>query len=71
MAKQEGNAVSAPVIIAMKGHLGTGKTTLSRSLASTLKIPLIDKDDVRDSTMTCLRKGVRADPATRPCSVSG
>nr|XP_011468600.1 PREDICTED: uncharacterized protein LOC105352704 [Fragaria vesca subsp. vesca] len=53
MAKPEGNRHErAPVIIAMKGHPGTGKTTLARSLASTLKIPLIDKDDVRDSTLT-------------------
>ncbi|CAI0467413.1 unnamed protein product [Linum tenue] len=35
----------------MKGHPGTGKTTLARSLASALRIPLIDKDDVRDSAV--------------------
>lgn len=38
-------------VIAMKGHPGTGKTTLARSLASHLQIPLIDKDDVRDVTL--------------------
>ncbi|KAJ4841030.1 hypothetical protein Tsubulata_030988 [Turnera subulata] len=37
-------------IIAMKGHPGTGKSTLALSLASSLKISLLDKDDVRDCT---------------------
>ncbi|XP_022135306.1 uncharacterized protein LOC111007298 [Momordica charantia] len=36
------------MIIAMKGHPGTGKSTIAQSLASLLKIPLIDKDDVKD-----------------------
>ncbi|KAF9686990.1 hypothetical protein SADUNF_Sadunf02G0047400 [Salix dunnii] len=36
----------------MKGHPGTGKSTLASSLASSLKIPLIDKDDVRDCTIS-------------------
>ncbi|CAK9325349.1 unnamed protein product [Citrullus colocynthis] len=36
------------MVIAMKGHPGTGKSTLAQSLASLLKIPLIDKDDVKD-----------------------
>ncbi|KAI9178519.1 hypothetical protein LWI28_027477 [Acer negundo] len=44
--------IETPMIIAMKGHPGSGKTTLARSLASTLRIPLIDKDDVRDSTFS-------------------
>ncbi|KVH99241.1 hypothetical protein Ccrd_022526 [Cynara cardunculus var. scolymus] len=38
------------VIVAMKGHPGTGKTTLSRFIAASLRCPLLDKDDVRDST---------------------
>ncbi|XP_038683731.1 uncharacterized protein LOC119984047 isoform X2 [Tripterygium wilfordii] len=50
MAREE--ATKTQLIIAMKGHPGTGKTTLARSLAQTLKIPLIDKDDVRDSTFS-------------------
>ncbi|KAK7276732.1 hypothetical protein RIF29_17877 [Crotalaria pallida] len=33
----------------MKGHPGCGKSTLARSIASALKIPLIDKDDIKDS----------------------
>jgi predicted kinase len=47
MAKKEEKKV---IIIAMKGHPGTGKSTIAQSLASLLKIPLLDKDDVRDST---------------------
>lgn len=39
-----------PIIVAMKGHPGTGKSTLAQSIASALRCPLIDKDDVRDST---------------------
>nr|DAD43824.1 TPA_asm: hypothetical protein HUJ06_002054 [Nelumbo nucifera] len=38
------------LIIAMKGHPGTGKSTLAHSLAASLRCPLIDKDDVRDCT---------------------
>jgi len=39
------------VIVAMKGHPGSGKSTIARSLAQALKWPLLDKDDVRDSTL--------------------
>ncbi|KAK6915198.1 hypothetical protein RJ641_020315 [Dillenia turbinata] len=41
---------SAQVIVAMKGHPGTGKSTLAQSIAKFLRCPLLDKDDVRDST---------------------
>ncbi|KAI9114719.1 hypothetical protein K1719_014417 [Acacia pycnantha] len=44
----------SPMIIAMKGHPGSGKSTLAHSIASSLRIPLIDKDDVRDSTVPLL-----------------
>ncbi|XWS30129.1 hypothetical protein CRYUN_Cryun24cG0091400 [Craigia yunnanensis] len=51
MAKAfEEEIIGKPLIIAMKGHPGTGKSTLAHALASTLKFPLIDKDDIRDST---------------------
>lgn len=35
----------------MKGHPGTGKSTLARALAYHLGWPLIDKDDVKDFTL--------------------
>lgn len=40
-----------PLLIAMKGHPGTGKSTLARRLAAALRFPLLDKDDVRDCTL--------------------
>ncbi|KAK7320431.1 hypothetical protein VNO77_29896 [Canavalia gladiata] len=39
------------VIIAMKGHPGSGKSTLAKCIASALRIPLLDKDDVKDCTI--------------------
>ncbi|KAJ8755113.1 hypothetical protein K2173_018911 [Erythroxylum novogranatense] len=50
MENRSSDKVKVARIIAMKGHPGTGKTTLARCLASSLQVPLIDKDDVRDST---------------------
>eukprot|EP00899_Mesostigma_viride_P015062 jgi/Mesvir1/23557/Mv18254-RA.1 len=35
-------------LILMKGHPGCGKSTLALMLASRLRCPLVDKDDVRD-----------------------
>ncbi|KAH7533695.1 hypothetical protein FEM48_Zijuj04G0158800 [Ziziphus jujuba var. spinosa] len=43
------------VIIAMKGHPGTGKSTVAESISKALKLPLLDKDDVRDSTLSLQR----------------
>lgn len=42
---------SRPLIVAMKGHPGTGKSTLAVALAAALSCPLLDKDDVRDCTL--------------------
>lgn len=37
-----------PVVVAMKGHPGSGKSTAARAIATALCCPLLDKDDVRD-----------------------
>lgn len=42
--------VGTATVIAMKGHPGTGKSTLAAAVAKSLKCPLIDKDHFRDST---------------------
>ncbi|MED6124909.1 hypothetical protein PIB30_063405 [Stylosanthes scabra] len=47
-----GEKLQVPVIIAMKGHPGTGKSTLAHSTASALKIPLLDKDDIKDAVVS-------------------
>ncbi|RWR88589.1 putative P-loop containing nucleoside triphosphate hydrolase [Cinnamomum micranthum f. kanehirae] len=51
---------SGPLIIAMKGHPGTGKSTLARAIAAAIRCPLIDKDDVRDCT-EALQKSLAGD----------
>ncbi|KAL2316837.1 hypothetical protein Fmac_030713 [Flemingia macrophylla] len=51
MRKRREIEESSKVIIAMKGHPGSGKSTLGKSIASYLKIPLIDKDDIKDCTL--------------------
>jgi predicted kinase len=38
-------------LVAMKGHPGTGKSTLARGLARRFGWPLIDKDDIKDHTL--------------------
>ncbi|XP_021856499.1 uncharacterized protein [Spinacia oleracea] len=43
----------APLIILMKGHPGTGKSTIAAVISAALRCPLIDKDDIRDATL-CL-----------------
>ncbi|MGB9754363.1 MAG: ATP-binding protein [Roseiflexus castenholzii] len=41
-------AVNRPLLIAMKGHPGAGKSAVARGLSRRLGIPLIDKDDIKD-----------------------
>ncbi|KAK9742869.1 hypothetical protein RND81_03G202000 [Saponaria officinalis] len=48
MEKQKAEAV----IIAMKGHPGSGKTTLATAIATAVRCPLLDKDDIRDATLS-------------------
>lgn len=46
-----GGGARQPLVIAMKGQPGTGKSTLAEALAAALRLPLLDKDDVRDCTL--------------------
>ena len=39
---------SSPVLMATKGHPATGKSALALVIARRFRIPLIDKDDVKD-----------------------
>lgn len=57
------------MLIAMKGHPGTGKSTLAQSLASALRIPLLDKDDVRDSTYPLQSSLLPFAPTTASCNL--
>uniref|UniRef100_A0A0D3GMH5 Uncharacterized protein n=1 Tax=Oryza barthii TaxID=65489 RepID=A0A0D3GMH5_9ORYZ len=49
MAEEE--AKKPVVVVAMKGHPGSGKSTVARAIATALCCPLLDKDDVRDCTL--------------------
>uniref|UniRef100_A0A0D9WVP8 Uncharacterized protein n=1 Tax=Leersia perrieri TaxID=77586 RepID=A0A0D9WVP8_9ORYZ len=54
MAEEEAKPsppTAGPVIVAMKGHPGSGKSTVARAIATVLRCPLLDKDDVRDCTL--------------------
>lgn len=48
---QHGQLRRRPMLIAMKGHPGCGKTTVSRGIATALHCPVVDKDDIRDCSM--------------------
>lgn len=37
-----------PLLIALKGHPGSGKSAIAYELGLRLKIPVIDKDDIKD-----------------------
>jgi len=54
--KMEGDGTGArrqrpQLLIAMKGHPGCGKTSVSRAIANVLHCPVVDKDDIRDCSM--------------------
>ncbi|PIN09065.1 2',3'-cyclic-nucleotide 3'-phosphodiesterase [Handroanthus impetiginosus] len=53
-----------PILIAMKGHPGTGKSTLANAITKALKYPLIDKDHFRDCTYTIEQALMKACPST-------
>jgi predicted kinase len=42
---------NAPLLLALKGHPATGKSTLAEALARRLRWPLVDKDDIKDHTL--------------------
>jgi predicted kinase len=37
-----------PLLIAFKGHPGSGKSAVARALGRRLRVPVIDKDDIKD-----------------------
>ncbi|KAK6136436.1 hypothetical protein DH2020_029821 [Rehmannia glutinosa] len=53
-----------PILIAMKGHPGTGKSTLAYAIAKALKCPLIDKDHFRDATYPIQQALILTSPTT-------
>ena len=42
---------SRPILIATKGHPATGKSVIAEALATAMRWPLIDKDDVKDNVL--------------------
>ncbi|KAL2481174.1 Uncharacterized protein Adt_34140 [Abeliophyllum distichum] len=64
MEEEKNSVKERPIIIAMKGHPGTGKSTLAHAIARRLKCPLIDKDHFRDCTNTLQQTLVLSSPST-------
>ncbi len=44
------------LLIALKGFAGSGKSTLGRALGERLGYPVVDKDDVKISSMGTLQR---------------
>lgn len=57
MAMAEEQSGPQAVVVAMKGHPGSGKSTAARAIASALRCALLDKDDIRDCTLPLERTG--------------
>lgn len=62
MEKQRIDKKENQLIIAMKGHPGTGKSTLAKSIARKLKFPLVDKDHLRGCTREVEEKFILPTP---------
>lgn len=60
----DGERAKPPAVIAMKGHPGTGKSTLATAIAKSLKCPLIDKDHFRDSTHAVQQQLLQISPTS-------
>ncbi|HSH77997.1 MAG TPA: AAA family ATPase [Herpetosiphonaceae bacterium] len=52
--------MSKPLVVIISGHPCTGKTTLGRMLARDLPLPLIAKDDIKETLFDKLGVGDRA-----------
>lgn len=63
MEGRKQGAGGSPILVAMKGHPGTGKSTVASALARALRCPLIDKDDIRDCTYPIEQVLIQASPA--------
>ena len=48
----DGSPADRPVLLLMKGHPGSGKSTVALEIARRCRWPLIDKDDARDALAT-------------------
>ncbi len=48
MSRDDKCAISAPLLLLLKGHPGSGKSTLAKQIATTFHIAISDKDDSRD-----------------------
>lgn len=46
--KRDNSAVCAPLLLLLKGHPGSGKSTIAKLLATECRFVLCDKDDSRD-----------------------
>ena len=48
MGKSESDCKRAPLLLLLKGHPGSGKSTIAKLLATECHFALCDKDDARD-----------------------
>lgn len=48
MSSSDQGSAGTPLLLLMKGHPGTGKSTIARLIAAKLRMTIADKDDPRD-----------------------